>query len=205
MDTPYQNPLAIRAKKLMTEAFFNLLRENPAEKIKITQLCERAGIARRTFYTHFDRIEDIPRKFLTDQWLTTLEEKNRACLDKDLPPENEYDFMVLTMYEYWGKRAECVSLLIEAGFRAVFFDVLYAGREFLMQLVGNHLADHHNLSNPIISKYSKSFDINTFINLYSIWLETGMKQSAQEMAEIHTTYVPVDIFQKLSKRFGDSS
>ena len=122
MDTPYQNPLAIRAKKLMTEAFFDLLHETRSDKIKITQLCKRAGVARRTFYTHFDKVEDIPRKYLTDQWLIVFEEQLHTCIKMDLSPEMFNDSMTFHMFDYWGNQAECVALLDEAGFGAIFYD-----------------------------------------------------------------------------------
>ena len=204
MDTPYQNPLAIRAKKLMAEAFFDLLRENPSEKIKITQLCKRAGVARRTFYTHFNGVEDIPRFFFTDHWVNIFKEHLINSLEKDLSPDQFFHFTMSHLFEYWGKQAECVSLLIEAGFREVIFDVILAGREAYFQVVGDSFGNFSGITNPIVSKYSISFEINTFIDLYCMWAETGMQQTAQEMAEIQLSFIIPDMLQKLSERFGDN-
>lgn len=46
-------------RKRIIDAFLDMLEEKPLEKIRVTELTERAGIARSTFYTHFDSVYDI--------------------------------------------------------------------------------------------------------------------------------------------------
>ena len=59
-----------RTEKLIQEAFFELLKTTPADKITVRQICEQADINRSTFYDHY---EDYP-SFLSKlfgllQWL----------------------------------------------------------------------------------------------------------------------------------------
>lgn len=48
-----------RTRKLIKDAFTELLKEKPLSSITITELTKRADIDRRTFYLHFSCIEDI--------------------------------------------------------------------------------------------------------------------------------------------------
>ena len=46
-------------KKLLTRALLELMAEKPIAKIKVNELCEKAGINRATFYRHFSCCEDL--------------------------------------------------------------------------------------------------------------------------------------------------
>ena len=50
-----------RTKKLIKDAFEECLIETgkPIEKLTVTEICERAGINRKTFYYHFDDMESL--------------------------------------------------------------------------------------------------------------------------------------------------
>jgi len=55
------HPAALGAKSLISDALINLIQESGFRQITITLLCERAQIARRTFYRNFDTVEDVLR------------------------------------------------------------------------------------------------------------------------------------------------
>ena len=47
---------AVRSRRLIREAFLDLLREKPYEKITVTDIVRRADINRSTFYAHYQDI-----------------------------------------------------------------------------------------------------------------------------------------------------
>lgn len=53
----------VKTKTAIQEAYFNLLMENRPGKITISEIARRANIDRKTFYLHYDSIEDIVREF----------------------------------------------------------------------------------------------------------------------------------------------
>lgn len=55
--------LSRRTKLVLMEALEDCLRETgkSIEKLTVTELCEKAGINRKTFYYHFEDIEDLCR------------------------------------------------------------------------------------------------------------------------------------------------
>lgn len=50
---------AIRSKKLINTALADLLQEKPLDKITVTDVVNRAGINRGTFYAHYADIPDV--------------------------------------------------------------------------------------------------------------------------------------------------
>lgn len=50
---------AIRSRKLINEALADLLQEKPLEKITVTDIVNRAGINRGTFYAHYRDVPDV--------------------------------------------------------------------------------------------------------------------------------------------------
>lgn len=46
-------------RKVIMDAYIQLVKEKPREKIKITELCNRAEINRCTFYLHFQDISEV--------------------------------------------------------------------------------------------------------------------------------------------------
>lgn len=62
-----------RTKKLLKENFKELFLEMDYEKITVKQLCEKAMINRRTFYLHYDSIDDILNEILSEMAKEFLE------------------------------------------------------------------------------------------------------------------------------------
>lgn len=56
----------VRTKKAIISALMQLLTEKDLSEITVTELAKNAGINRKTFYLHYDRVEDIIEDFGTD-------------------------------------------------------------------------------------------------------------------------------------------
>ena len=50
---------AIRSRRLIHQAFLELLREKPFEKITVTDIVNRADINRSTFYAHYPDVRGL--------------------------------------------------------------------------------------------------------------------------------------------------
>ena len=57
-------------KRMLQEGLLRLLRTQPIDKIKVTELCEESGINRATFYRHYS----LPRDVLDEMRRTVLQE-----------------------------------------------------------------------------------------------------------------------------------
>ena len=45
---------AVRTRKMLSKALFEMLTEQPIEKINVNDICDRAMVHRTTFYKHFE-------------------------------------------------------------------------------------------------------------------------------------------------------
>ncbi len=203
MSKSTKNPLSIRAKGLITDAFFELIEEKQGQKITISALCQRAGVARRTFYTHYDKIEDIPRQHLTSEWLSALEEKINECIEAQSPLNKFNSILTEFTFNYWGKQAGRFSLLKSAGLETVLIDVIHAGVLQCRQLSGPIAGEMSAISNETLLQFLISFETNAWYKLLSLWIDTGMEQSTDEMAKFAQTLVNDNALEKLIQRFGE--
>ncbi len=62
-----------RTKKLLKDNFKEMFLEMDYEKITVKELCEKAMINRRTFYLHYESIDDILNEVLTEMATAFLE------------------------------------------------------------------------------------------------------------------------------------
>lgn len=76
-----------RSKKWMEEALFQLMREKRFQEITVTDITERAGISRLTFYRNFETKESVLYHYfgrLFEEYLTELKERAPCSLETAL-------------------------------------------------------------------------------------------------------------------------
>lgn len=66
MESRKENRNALRSKRLIREAFTDLLREKEFSKITVTDIVTRAGINRSTFYAHYPDVRGLVESFEDD-------------------------------------------------------------------------------------------------------------------------------------------
>ena len=54
------------SKKILKDAFLELVKQKSFYDINVKELCDRAGINRSTFYRHYDNTADILEEILSD-------------------------------------------------------------------------------------------------------------------------------------------
>ena len=59
LETRYENPMAIRSKNALSEALLKLMMYKPFRDVTVSDITGRAGLSRQTFYTNFQKKEDI--------------------------------------------------------------------------------------------------------------------------------------------------
>jgi AcrR family transcriptional regulator len=69
---------AIRSRRLIIDALADILQEKPLDKITVTELVNRAGINRGTFYAHYADIPDVVQHLIQDTFL-----KIREVIDRE--------------------------------------------------------------------------------------------------------------------------
>lgn len=60
------DPRAIATKARLGEALIQLCVERPLTSVSVTALCKTAGVARKTFYAHYDDVAELARECVSD-------------------------------------------------------------------------------------------------------------------------------------------
>lgn len=105
------NRNAQRSRRLLKEAFMELLAEKPYESITVSDVARKADLNRGTFYAHFDNVDDLMRSVMADTADTISEFLSQAVesgfLEDPLP--------VLTQVgEYLDQNRELTRKLVES-------------------------------------------------------------------------------------------
>lgn len=68
------DPRVIRTRKLLQDATLELVKEQPYSKISVSDIAERAGVARPTFYLHYRSNDEVIVDYLDSIFENYLEE-----------------------------------------------------------------------------------------------------------------------------------
>jgi len=91
------DPRIIRTRRMLRDAFVELLEEMDVEKISVNKLAERATINRVTFYLHYRDIQDMMEKMADDM----IEELNAIVQpDESNSLQDPYESLALRLLEH---------------------------------------------------------------------------------------------------------
>lgn len=127
------NRNAQRSRRLLKEAFMELLAEKPYESITVSDVARKADLNRGTFYAHFDNVDDLMRSVMADTADTISEFLSQAVesgfLEDPLP--------VLTQVgEYLDQNRELTRKLVESrSIESFIFALESRFREWVQQRI----------------------------------------------------------------------
>lgn len=171
----------------MNNALIEILEQKPFEYITISEICEKAGVNRSTFYLHYENTSDLlleTSEHLIANFLSYF------SVDKDL---------ITTKFQ------ECeLSELnyISNDYLRPYLSYIYDNRH-LFQTATNHLRSfkfddvykkmYEHIFNPILDrfnyplndrKYVMAFYLNGINSIILEWLKNGCKDSIEEIERI---------------------
>ena len=163
-------------KQHIREALIQLLLEEKFETISVSNLCQRAGINRGTFYLHyldkFDLIETLKEEIIT-QLRKNFEETT-----------NTRDLLIANL-SYLQQNHD----LIYAVSQSHYLNFRETIREFMLSILTN---DQHKLQTehflkenfPISEKYALEVFLSSIEGIISLWISSGTKETPEEMTNM---------------------
>lgn len=159
-----------RSMDLITTALFELLTDRPFAQVTITDICERAGVARKTFYRNFTSKTSIVER-LVDQVFFEFMQK--------------YDFNrsgARTIYLYWFEYILCTR-----EFSTIFFDpdlyifITEKIREFVEIELNATMHDAASFD-PLLREYYLNFAAAGIASIMREWMKNDCQTPAKTMA-----------------------
>jgi len=164
-------------KMVLQDSLVGLLKQKPITKISIKEICEAADINRSTFYAHYvdqyDLFNQIQQAFFNE-----INEYLRDYNIKEYEAESLQTMQ--RIFDYITENAElCKVMLGEHGDIELQKQVMMiVQRQCMKEWQGVNQIDGEMM------EYLYLFATNGSIGIVQQWLQSGMKKSTREMAEL---------------------
>ena len=153
-------------KESIVQSLFLLMRQKPFSDITVTNIIEKAGVARASYYRNFYSKEAILRDYVY--------EIIQNC-KKEIPYSSgrlTYENLCL-LFNYIAHYSELLKTLFHSGLSGLFLDSLNL---YFQETRGEVLQGNFN----IWTLYAYS---GALFNIINKWIEEDMRQSPEEIAK----------------------
>ncbi len=176
VDQKSNNPSAIRSRKMIVDALLNLMKQKDFSKITITDIAKEAQIARKTFYQHFYRLEDILNEYIESLYVEYIDEISKVRI-------TSICMHVQLYFQFWQKHIVFLQRLSKNN---LLIFILKKYEELLPYI---HILLPCQLQhNTTEFEYYTAFTSGAFWMLLCKWVERGGKESPEVMARTFQTF-----------------
>jgi len=172
-----------RTKSWIFDAIMLLMDEIPYKKINVSDICEKAGIARPTFYRYYDDKDDVLFEYLVKSINTELLNIEKAKNDN-----KQNDIVLMFDYRYmikYQKNLKKILLITDIENR-----VTRETLEFPMSLM-KHYKKKLTAQEYLICRYKLCYQITGSLRLFFDWFINDMPLPVENIvAMINAMNVP---------------
>ena len=170
--------MKIKTKDKIKQSLTEMLESAPIDDITATGLCEHAGVNRATFYYHYNSVQDVLTEIETQMESEFSHFLSQTTMSSDGTPEKSFYVM---FFEFVARHAAVCKMLLAAQRQSDFFKrAVEAGRDKVVSVMTQLFP-----ACPTAKiDYYYIFVANGFIGLMRYWLNSGMRESVNELAEI---------------------
>lgn len=170
------DPRVIRTRRLIEEAFLDLLKMKSFQSMTVQDITDRANINRSTFYAHFDDKYSLYDHILRETFNNTLQ--------RNLPPATEFSLdnlktLIMVVCEYLTRINSQYNPSDSQFKPMIVIQVQSQLYEFLLEWINNFQEDYPNqVSSPEITASIMSWAI------YGVGLQWNQFNSHYSLEEI---------------------
>ena len=185
----YNDERVIKTKKLIKTALSELIQEKGFDHVSITDLTQRANINRGTFYLHYQDKYDLLEKFeneFLDDINTNAENFIKSIKDIDFLGEdfsNEIKPFINKVFTYIKENYIIMKVILGPKSDIKFQNKIKKALNILLTKKG--WDNYFDSQNTFVSKnYFISYLVSAHIGVIRQWIDSGMNESAENMAEM---------------------
>lgn len=171
-----QDVRVIKSKKAIRDALFSILAVKPINKITIKEISEAAGINRKTFYSHYDSVEDIITE-MENELVVSIDSYLKNCIIAEYGL-NPYYFIQFINSIYSSNPEFCESLVSVHNYHFL--------AEKIKKVFKNQLIDGMNLpdKDKFIIDLKIEFYLSGVSSVYIEWIKRGKPCPFEELSAI---------------------
>lgn len=201
----YNDERVIKTKKLIKTALSELIQEKGFDHVSITDLTQRANINRGTFYLHYQDKYDLLEKFeneVLDDINTNAENYIKSIKDIDFLGEdfsNEIKPFINKIFTYIKENYIIMKVILGPKSDMRFQNKIKKALNILLTEKG--WDNYFDSQNTFVSKnYFISYLVSAHIGVIRQWIDSGMNESAENMAEMISTMFFLGPFNSIKNK-----
>jgi len=175
-----------RTKSWIFDAIMLLMDEKPYDKITVSDITEKAGIARQTFYYTYNDKDDVIFEYLMNSFNADLMSIETAQNNK-----KQDTILFIFDYEYMVKNQKILEKILSVDdIKSRIFRDLQKYPMSLMEHYKKKLSEEEYL----IGRYKLCYQITGFLSLFFDWFVNGMPMLVEKLVlMINTMNIPKNI------------
>lgn len=168
---------AVRSRRLIREAFLELLRRKPYEKITVTDIVTLADINRSTFYAHYPDVRGLVEELVKD----VLDRSDALAREMDIAAflADPMPFLT-TLIGFGQENAEIYALLCRSDFAMGQMEQL---KLTLMKRAQTSVDIPERIRTNSAFQIQMGFFIGGIMNIYVLWLQGNLQCTIAEITE----------------------
>lgn len=164
--------IALQSKRMLMDGLIKLMEMYDFSIITVTQICQEAGLSRRTFYRLYDTREDI-----LDGYMSMLAEEFIHIVAEASPCH--YTEVAAIYFEFWKQHQTFLNLLK----KNKMLDIIYRISKDIAPVVFHKVKPDMELEDMALS-YSLSYSLGGLNGMLIRWVEDGMTISSGQIKAI---------------------
>lgn len=167
-----------KTKDKLRQALTQLLSQKPLKHITVREIAEIVDINRGTFYLYYKDVYDMIEKLeleMLDEFNDIV--KLRISKNKNEPPEP----ILSDVFTFLSENADMCLVLLGPNGDLSFINRL---KELVRERCLYYWTEIYNAKSTLYFDYFYAFFISGCVGLFEKWLNNGMKESPEEMADI---------------------
>jgi AcrR family transcriptional regulator len=196
------DPRSVRARKALHDALMDLLKQKPYAKISVTEITREAGLARHTFYNHFDDKGDLLNSLIDeilDEFFSETVELGVTLDAYGGDPVADREIGI-GYFRKWREHVEVVNILNTVDIDRLLIDRM---RDRFRRFLYNYVEKRGFDLNPILAEYFISFNAYAFVGILRQWFRDGMKYPPEVMGDFLNHFAGVGLKREAITKFQD--
>lgn len=168
-----------RTKKNIRQVFEEMICEMDYEKITIKELTERAGINRKTFYLHYDSIDDLLRELQNEMARDFIKRTEGLERPRDMDKITREFFLTHEELGRLGERITCSG------------NYHYISRRITNDILGQTWKADGEIrgTNPYVQNIIMNFVSQSTLTIYRQWVADGKRIPLEEIIALTTKLI----------------
>ncbi len=175
---PSMDMRAQRSRRLLYGALLELMKEKPFREIQITEIADRAQVARPTFYLHYSSKEELLLSQVDVVFAEFLDELSRSIA------AGNYDRLKYSVliFQYWERNAETLRMVMQANLHEEFRELQ---RKYFSLAISQLTPNNEDATaDELTREFINDFESGGAYQLLRQWIKRGMPYSAEQMGSL---------------------